>query len=594
MNDKVFKYVLATIFFVISCILYGFANSVSLTKQIYTLQKPMQLTGDGIHPTVFSVPIKIKEHTNYLLKAKVSGYPVAHFDFYGPGYDSPKQEVATPTGEKKDFIINTVFNSESPPGSVALRIYYLSKEPIEVSELSLQEELFNYGYYMRIAATILLISFLVILLLASYTGQLFYFILVFAIAFIGYSPAKLPSTAQGSDNRWYMPQVLSLIVEQNIDMNEYPNRMKENNRRIITIGNAKLNFFPYGTVLVNYPLTLITKHFFKCNLVTEAEKLSCGLQVAELNAKILASMSVGFMFLIVLTLTNSLSTSALLAFIFAFASPHFSLHAGGLWSHNISIFLITITLFLMLQKFAYTYLASIPLFLSYMARPSMSISVALLSVYYCIVNRANINAVMKYATLLALMGCMFLIINLFIYGGILPPYYAGNRLSLTTFREAILGIFISPNRGLFVFFPVALFSFFGIYLTIRELVNEPKILNSDKVIFIVLSLLVVLQSFVYASFPDWWMGHSYGPRMFAESIPYLIILLIPALEYIKNIKIIKVLLVLCIAFSLYVQLAGAFSSKVLLWNANPTSVGMNKDTSRLWDWYDMQMFRWLR
>jgi hypothetical protein len=588
--DVFFLYSLIFILFIFGLTLLGLSRSSDFhikKEKLYELGQSVKLNCDGKEPTIFSVPIKVKKQKQYVIRLRVSGAPEIRVDFWGEGYDNPEQKIIIDKSIKKDFVAEKIFNSENPPEKTFLRIYFLDRENIEIDELSLYE-VFSYPINIKYLAYILfLVSYILLLFVAK--KRFLKFILVSSVALLVYSQVKLPEMSQGGDNMWYIPQVFSLITEQNIDLNEYEARIKAvNHAAVITVKGRELCYFPYGSVLINYPLTLITKNLFDCRLSTENERLSCADRVAAINAKIIASISVGLIFLIVLHITSSMKQSLLFAFIFAFASPHFSNHAGGLWSHNISVFLIIFSMYLMIVS-RYSYLSSIPLFLSYITRPSMSISVVFLSLYFAFKNWSMRFNIMKYLIFFALMALFFLGVNIVVYNAILPPYYSGSRLSFHYFQEAIFGIFISPSRGLFIFFPLALFSFYGIYLVFIK----KESFNEYRLFYIILSLGVLAHSFIYSLFPHWWMGYSYGPRMFVEIAPYLILLIIPALNHIKKFKILKILFVLCLIISLYSQIIGVVSEKsIALWNVAPSSI--DQYPSRLWDWSDMQMFRWLK
>jgi hypothetical protein len=408
----------------------------------------------------------------------------------------------------------------------------------------------------------------------------FVFSIIFLLTLLVYLPVKIPAASQNGDNMWYIPQVISLYTENNMNLDEFPDRIKEvHNYAIIDLNNHKLNYFPYGTVRVNYPLTLLTKNFFACDFKTEKEKIDSSNKIAELNAKIFASFSVALMFLIVLKLTQSYRQSLLLTFIFAFASPHFSNHAGGLWSHNISVFLITLTLYLMVAREKVSYFSALPLAFSYITRPTMSLSVIFLSLYYFLTNK--FSTFVKFSLIGIIIGLSFITYNMITFDSILPPYYAGSRLSFEHFSEALFGHLVSPNRGLFIFFPIALFSIIGGYLAFK---------NKENILYRILFVMVIICYVIYSMFPHWWMGYSYGPRIFAEIIPYLILLIIPAIAWIKQSALMKIIFAITVVWSIFVQIMGVSSDKSFsTWNASPISVDTYPE--KIWSWQDMQILR---
>lgn len=407
----------------------------------------------------------------------------------------------------------------------------------------------------------------------------FLFVFIFLLTFLAYLPLKIPALGNLGDNMWYIPQTISLISEGDLNIDEYSERIKEvKGYAVVDTNGHKFNFFPYGTSLINYPVTFLTKIFFDCDFSAEKDRVYCSFKIAELNAKIFASLSVSLIFFIVLVLTSSYVTSFVLTFVFAFASPHLSNHAGGLWSHNISVFLITFTLLLMVLKSRYSFVSSFALGLAYITRPTMSLSVIGLSFYFFL--SRNMPDFIKFSFLGLLVFIAFLLFNSSIFGSYLPPYYSANRLSLNTFGEAYLGQLISPNRGLIVFFPMVVFSLIGGFLAFK---------NKCDILYRILFIMVIGYSLLYAAFPHWWMGWSYGPRIYAELLPYLIVLMIPAIDLIKKYIIVRWIGLIFLAWSLFVQIAGVATNKPILWNAEPVNVDLYPN--KIWSWQDMQILR---
>lgn len=81
---------------------------------------------------------------------------------------------------------------------------------------------------------------------------------------------------------------------------------------------------------------------------------------------------------------------------------------------------------------------------------------------------------------------------------------------------------ISPSRGLLVFTPVLVFSIAGILRALRSGWMRP--------LSICLTVLVILHWVSISLFVGiWWGGYSYGPRLFSDMLPILVLFLIPLL-----------------------------------------------------------------
>jgi hypothetical protein len=96
-------------------------------------------------------------------------------------------------------------------------------------------------------------------------------------------------------------------------------------------------------------------------------------------------------------------------------------------------------------------------------------------------------------------------------------------------------------------------------------------------------------------FFPWWGGHSYGPRFFADIIPFFMYFLC---IFFENVSILSrpkkalafAIIVPLMAFSFFTNYKGAFSRAAYEWNVTPNQIDA-KNTDRLWDWNDAQFLR---
>jgi hypothetical protein len=172
------------------------------------------------------------------------------------------------------------------------------------------------------------------------------------------------------------------------------------------------------------------------------------------------------------------------------------------------------------------------------------------------------------------------------YGALLPPYFTVQRLNLTPEPQALLGNLFSPARGLLVFSPVFLFSFYGPWLKLREA-------HSDM-LDLFLAGIIVAHWLLISSFGHWWAGNSCGPRFFSDMTPYFVYLLIPVVKRSTELKglrkvAISTFFLLLLAVSFFVHCRGATSWEVYWWNLRPVDVDTNPQ--RLWDWSDLSFLR---
>ena len=95
------------------------------------------------------------------------------------------------------------------------------------------------------------------------------------------------------------------------------------------------------------------------------------------------------------------------------------------------------------------------------------------------------------------------------------------QLSGATFFEALIGQWLSPSRGLFVFSPILLLAIGGVVLKIRRQQWQPL----DTLLISIIGLHWI----VISLWCNWWVGVSFGPRIWSDMLPYLVYFIIPAL-----------------------------------------------------------------
>ena len=123
------------------------------------------------------------------------------------------------------------------------------------------------------------------------------------------------------------------------------------------------------------------------------------------------------------------------------------------------------------------------------------------------------------------------------------------RSWLSKFPEGFLGMWISPSKGLLIYSPVFIFSIVGAFIVIKR-----KNFKEDS-FYIVSILIVLLHTLIVGRWKHWYGGWSFGYRMSADIIPFLILLMVP---YIKSyfFERTKNIFLLLIGFSVLMQIMG--------------------------------------
>lgn len=238
-------------------------------------------------------------------------------------------------------------------------------------------------------------------------------------------------------------------------------------------------------------------------------------QLAELwSAAPIAALSALFVYLTTLRFLPR-RQALLLALIFAFGTTQWSTASRSLWQHGPSVLCLALTLYLLLQP--RPEFAAIPLALSFIARPSNFIAVAVLTVYVAVHHR---DRLLRFLACAAPVAALFFLYNLTVLHSLLPRYFHAGVQTSKPWLWGVAMNLVSPSRGLLIFTPVFLFAIAGAALAFTRPFRLP--------LACYLTVIVLCHA---ALLGNYWGGHCYGPRYFSDMAPFLIFLLIPAAQY---------------------------------------------------------------
>jgi MFS family permease len=144
----------------------------------------------------------------------------------------------------------------------------------------------------------------------------------------------------------------------------------------------------------------------------------------------------------------------------------------------------------------------------------------------------------------------------------------------------LAGLLVSPSRGLFVFYPIALVVLLGV----PRVPGRPE---AGQLGFLLAA--GALQLFAYSLYSVWWGGHTYGPRYALD----LLIPLAPAaalgVHWLTERRWPAPIALVLLGWSVLVAGAGAFVYPNDRWNTSPANVDLHHE--RLWDWRGSQIAR---
>lgn len=176
-------------------------------------------------------------------------------------------------------------------------------------------------------------------------------------------------------------------------------------------------------------------------------------------------------------------------------------------------------------------------------------------------------------------------LNLYLLGVVVPPYFAGSRLrpGWNVF-EVVAANLVSPARGLLVFSP------FLVLLSLLFLPGRNARFGrtEHRVVLPALASCCVYLVAI-SSFPHWWAGHSFGPRLLTE-LAVLIGPLTLLAVYGRQVRtpvrrfVSLVVAPALIAISIVIHGLGSWTHASACWAVYP--VNIDEAPERIWAWRD--------
>ncbi len=251
--------------------------------------------------------------------------------------------------------------------------------------------------------------------------------------------------------------------------------------------------------------------------------------VGKYYAALIASISVVFVFLTLHALLKNVLYSLIGAITYGFATMVYSTASQGNWQHAPSLLLITVSFYLFFS-FLTSKRQALLIAISFLLGLATLIRI---SNIFCFI--AIISALFFYKPYrkLVIYSVIIFFLLLVTWQGVIsvlgvPGGYNSEIVrSLQTFNlfyaiQVVLSLLISPNVGLFIFCPLSILSFLGIYKVLRLILKSKGKGTEPLLIFLLVSIISFSMLLLFDSF--WWAwegGYSWGPRLLIESIPFL-------------------------------------------------------------------------
>jgi hypothetical protein len=385
------------------------------------------------------------------------------------------------------------------------------------------------------------------------------------------------------DSRWSIPQGVSILKEGNLNLIEYLETIKLNNYyAIIVKSNSEVyDLYPKGTVYLSLPFLLFMRSFFSF------EDIVINFIIHEnLISSIILSLSISFIYLISRKYLG-IFKSFLLVAIIGLGTSYLSILSRALWQQTGAVFFISLTLLNLVyikENSKKRYFLSIGIWLAmcYISRPLTFLWILIILIYMIKFYRDKFYLIILSSSVFAI---LFFVINYITFGELFPYYYRyGSTFVYNNILLGFWGQLVSPSRGIFIWSSFLIFIFFR-KANYKDNVEKNNFLEKLFIANIVLHVLILSLN------PNWWGGHSVGPRLMAETIPLFGFLLIKPI-YSLNFRrrpIFSLLFAILIILSVIIHMVTAFNNGSITWNIYPVNV--DEFPSRNWDFYDSQFLR---
>ena len=402
----------------------------------------------------------------------------------------------------------------------------------------------------------LLISFPARLWLRLNPRQRLYhlFVLVFTL-FMVTNPGAAPALIGMGDD---LPTILlpvSIILERDFDLDEFidhpldPGASWKEPYWMVRVGNHYFSRYPVLSAVLVTPFYLLP---VALGFTAQSTLLPYYL-LGKTSAALLAAGSVVLVYLSLRFVASEL-TALCLSFVYAFASPTWTISSQALWQHAASQLFLAAGIYCLLKSLGdrkAVGFSGLFVGLAIAARPT-NLVIALIFIAYLLHRSRDRIPYFLAGTIIPLSFLLWY--NHSTFGSAFSQGYAEEAYNAWTapFPGGLWGILFSPSKGLLVYSPVFWFSIAGILASWRRGIRD----EATTWLLRYLGVAVVSFSLMMSKWHAWAGGWSFGSRMLVDIAPLLILLIIPALEHLGQRRGVIAVFAIFIAMSIAVQLGG--------------------------------------
>jgi hypothetical protein len=335
-----------------------------------------------------------------------------------------------------------------------------------------------------------------------------------------------------------------------------------------------VTYFPIAAGLLNTPAYAIAG-WLGVDLADNVIGLS------HITAAAVAALSVLAMYLCLMQISPR-RTAIFLSVAFAFGTGVWSTNSRSLYQHGPSLLFLVLAMALLLsRRRSLVAIAGLCIGAAVFVRPTNAITAALIGLY---VLRTDRKALPGFATLAAIPLAAMTWYSIVAWGSVFA-LGQGNPPNILLQQgeplEALVGLLLSPNRGLLVFSPIFVFSLACAVYVIRTRSGPP-----------LLPYLLCASVFTYALYcfwPDWIGGHTYGYRYLIEVTPVLLMVTAVCWDrLIAPYPVVRVAFSAALLASIYFHGLGATTAPCG-YDDEPNNINYHHE--RLWDISDGEIAR---
>jgi hypothetical protein len=398
--------------------------------------------------------------------------------------------------------------------------------------------------------------------------------IVFLVCFLVFRIAPIQ---QAGDSRYTMLLAENLLRHGDFALERYD--LPPSDYRIQDVGGHRYYSFPPGSSILSVPF-VAAMHLRGISAVRPDGTYNITGELA-LDSKLAFLLMAAFATIVYFTarLVLPIAWCVAITLVSAFGTQVFSTTSRSMWSDTWGIVLVSAGAFLLLRSTVqakrpdFTLLATLDAW-AYIVRPTNALVLAGTVCYGVLLFRKEF---VRFPLVVAGWLALFFSYSWSHFGRLVPDYYAPDRLRLPTTAAAVLGNLISPSRGLLVYVPAVVATSVLLIRYRRSIRFRPVACLAGAIMIGHLSML--------SGFEHWWGGHSYGARLTASIVPWIVILAILSVDAMRTagpgclLCLIAAILCLC---SISINAVGAFSLEAAKWNLVPDNIDFEPE--RLWSW----------